>query len=330
VFIDEGAGQYNPAPVALDEATVNEWPGREVGVFISIGTGKRPPGSDQNQHLWYEGFMGDFADARRRLVAKIEGCEDTHKYMVKEHLAKRGVNPENYYRFNVEVGVGGFGMNEWNRLKDISTSTRRFLGKSEVKRMNLEAAAKLGKIYRAKMRLEGRDTRADLTDIPEANPIAVELPAEVPPQPMRIAPRPSYESGQEKLTVQPLRSSPRTSEERHRKSPSAPATATGSTTSISSTKNDDRFVVNAPTPSQYRTAGGQDKIAIVSLDEYSRPKEPKLPPPQRQSPPPLPPKTPIDDGPMSPQRSRILPPYPLDDGPPPAVNMARKPEYNGR
>jgi hypothetical protein len=329
VFIDEGAGQYNPAPVVLDEATVNEWPGRDVGVFISIGTGKRPSGSDHNQHLWYEGFMGDFAEARRRLVAKIEGCEDTHQYMIKEHLAKRGVNPENYYRFNVEVGVGDFGMNEWNRLKDISTSTRRFLGESKVQRMNLEAAAKLGKIHRAKMRLEGRDTRADLADIPEANPLAVELPAEVPAQPVRVAPRPSYESGRENLTVQPLRSSPRTSEERRRKSPSAPATATGSTTSISSTNNDDRFVVNAPTPSQYRTAGGQDKIAIMSLDEYQRPKEPKIPTPQRQSPPPLPPKTPINDGPTSPQKSRILPPYPLDDGPPPAVNMARKPEYKG-
>jgi hypothetical protein len=314
VFIDEGAGQYNPAPIALDEAAVNEWPGREVGVFISIGTGKRPAGSDHDQHLWYEGFLpGGFAEARKRLVAKIEGCEETHNY-----------------RINVEVGVGDFGMNEWNRLPDISTNTRRFLGKSEIQRTSLEAASKLGKIYRAKMRLEGKDSRTDLANIPEANPLAVELPAEVPAQSVRVAPRPSYESGHENLTVQPLRSSPRTSEERRRKSPSAPATATGSTTSISSTNNDDRFVVNAPTPSQYRTAGGQDKIAIMSLDEYPRPKEPKIPPPQRQSPPPLPPKTPINDGPVTPQRSRILPPYPLDDGPPPAVNMARKPEYNGR
>jgi hypothetical protein len=330
VFIDEGAGNYNPAPVVLDEATVNEWPGREVGVFVSIGTGKRPPGTDHNQHLWYEDFLGDFAEARKRLIAKIEGCEETHKYMVKEHLAKRGVNLENYYRINVEIGVGDFGMNEWNRLPEISTNTRRFLGRSDIQQLSLEAAVKLGKIYRAKMRLEGRDTRTELGNIPEASPLAVELPAEVPPQVVRVAPRPSYESGHETLTVQPLRSSPRTSEERRRKSPSAPGTATGSTTSISSTNNDDRFVVNAPTPSQYRTAGGQDKIAIMSLDEYPKPKEPKIPPPQKQSPPPLPPKTPINDGPTSPQKSRILPPYPLDDGPPPAVNMARKPEYNGR
>lgn len=329
VFIDEGAGQYNPAPFVLDEATVNEWPGREVGVFVSIGTGKRPAGSDHNQHLWYEDFMGEFAEARKRLVAKIEGCEETHQFMLREHLAARGVNPENYYRLNVEIGVGEFGMNEWNRLADISTSTRRYLGSSKVQRMNVDAAAKLGKIYKAKMRHEGKNTRTDLTDIPEANPMAVELPAEVPPQPQRSPPRPSYESGRETLTVQSLQQSPRTSEERRRKSPSAPATASASSTSVASTNNDDRFIVNAPTPSQYRTAASQSKITITGLDEQSRPKEPKIPQPQKQSPPPLPPKTPIQDGLAAPG-GRVTPPYPLYDGPPPAVNMARKPEYRGR
>lgn len=332
VFIDEGAGQYNPAPFVLDEATVNEWPGREVGVFVSIGTGKRPAGSDHNQHLWYEDFMGEFAEARRRLVAKIEGCEDTHQFMLRDYLNKRGVNPENYYRLNVEIGVGEFGMNEWNRLADISTGTRRYLGKPEVQKMNHDAAAKLAKIYKAKMRLEGRDTKSDLMDIPESNPLAVELPAEVPPQPQRGAPRPSYESGQESLHVQSLRPSPRTSGEHHRKNSSAPSTSSASATPIASTPNDDRFVINAPTPSQYRTAGGQDKIAIMSLDEYPRPKEAKMGPaaPQRQSPPPLPPKTPILESPTTAERRRMPLPYPLDDGPPPVVNMARKPDYKGR
>lgn len=115
VYIDEGAGKFNPAPQMLDEAVCNEWPGRDVGVLVSIGTGKRPGGTNNQQHLWWEGFvgsgMGDFAEARRRLINKIEGCEDTHQYMLAEHLAKRGVSSDNYYRLNVEVGVGEFGMN---------------------------------------------------------------------------------------------------------------------------------------------------------------------------------------------------------------------------
>jgi len=115
VFIDEGAGNYNPSPQILDEAVINEWPGREVGVFVSIGTGKRPSNTGNQQHLWWESFvggaMGDFAEARRRLINKIEGCEETHRYMESEHMTKRGVNPTCYYRLNVEVGVGEFGMN---------------------------------------------------------------------------------------------------------------------------------------------------------------------------------------------------------------------------
>ncbi|PMD44499.1 FabD/lysophospholipase-like protein [Hyaloscypha variabilis F] len=333
VFIDEGAGKYNPSPVALDEACVNEWPGRDVGVVVSIGTGKRPSGSDNNQHLWYEGFMGDFAEARRRLISKIEGCEETHQYMVREGLAKRGVNIENYYRLNVEIGVGEFGMNEWNRLADISTGTRRYLGKSDVQRMNHDAAAKLAKIHRAKARFDN-ETRGStsgsgdykgLQDVPEAYPTAIELPAEVPvSSPSRTPPpRPSYESGHHDTLEVPGKNhtpSPRTSSENHsRQSPHTSAPSLPD-------PNADRFIVHAPTPSEHRTAGGADKIAITSTDERQRPK-----PPMRVEPPPLPPKTPIpgQESTVS-MRPRPPLPYPVDDGPPPVVNMARKPDYRGR
>lgn len=332
MFIDEGAGQYNPTPFALDEACVNEWPGRDVGVVVSVGTGKRPSGTDHNQHMWYEGFMGDFAEARRRLIAKIEGCEETHQYIIKEGLSKRGVNIENYYRFNVEMGVGEFGMNEWNRLAEISTGTRRYLAKSEVQKMNLEAAVKLAKIHRAKARFEGEKSgmRASghyehLQDVPEAYPTAIELPAEVPyTSPSRTPPpRPSYDSGHDTLEVPKTKKtpSPRSSAENHsRPSPR---------TSVPSVQdpNADRFIVHAPTPSEHRTAAGADKIAITSSDERQRP-----PPPARVDPPPLPPKTPISGSavPVSTGRPRPPLPYPIDDGPPPTVNMARKPDYKGR
>ncbi|TAQ90951.1 hypothetical protein B7494_g689 [Chlorociboria aeruginascens] len=352
VFIDEGAGQYNPAPFVLDEACVNEWPGREVGLVVSIGTGKRPEGSDNNQHLWYEGFMGDFAEARRRLISKIEGCEKTHQYMLREGLMKRNVNVENYYRLNVEIGVGEFGMNEWNRLADISTGTRRYLGKSEVQRMNLEAAAKLAKIHRAKLRFEGTAKTIgaaggykDLADVPEAYPMAVELPADMPPQPTHSPPpRPSYESGHhDNLEVPHQRQTPTISPRS--------SSDTQNLTQNADFQDGDRLVIHSPTPDQYRTAGGKDIIAITSKDEQPRTKEPRTVPPiansiptalvlnpgsvgatmGRVEPPPLPPKTPIPGGDLK-GRSRppIPPPYPIDDMPPPPVNMARKPEYSDR
>ncbi|KAG9247976.1 acyl transferase/acyl hydrolase/lysophospholipase [Calycina marina] len=338
LFIDEGAGQYNPSPFVLDEACVNEWPGRDVGVFISIGTGKRPGGSDNNKHLWYEEFMGDFAEARKRLISKIEGCEDTHQYMVKEGLGKRGVNIENYYRLNVEIGVGEFGMNEWHRLADISTGTKRYLGKTDVKNMNDKAAHKLGKIYRASRR-QDRDWHGDsaqlkecngLPNVPEAHPFAIELPAEVLPQPQYTPPsRPSYESSHgDALAVpgQPL--SPRTSSS-HSFSP--PGSSGGS--------DPDRFIAQAPTPNQYRTAGGADLISIMAQDEMPHPPpQPSYLPPRipqtRVEPPPLPPKTPIpsEHGHRGESMNRPKPPlpYPDEDGPPPVVNMAGKPNYKTR
>ncbi|KAF2634526.1 FabD/lysophospholipase-like protein [Massarina eburnea CBS 473.64] len=351
VFLDEGVGRYNPSPVILDEAVVNEWPGREVGVFISIGTGKRPEGTNSQQHLWWEGFVssgvGDFAEARRKLISKIEDCEKTHLGM-KDHLAKRQVNPEHYYRLNVDVGVGEFAMNEWNRLAEISTSTRMYLSDSKNQFKTLNAAAKLARIYRAKIRWERAEAKghvnpadihpalrhswepnSPLFTVPDASPMAIELPAE------EVAP--DFYTGSTQ--------------------PAFRVTSTGG----------------------YRRGSDNDKFAVVSSDEYPQPvsalsprysgefddpnrvsaeqlqvgsihSSPRLSFEQfEQPPPPRPPKTPLQDGhvnggrrPMSLCGPPILPPptsslprpppgaplpYPDIDGPPPVVNMARKPEF---
>ncbi|OAA61870.1 lipid acyl hydrolase [Niveomyces insectorum RCEF 264] len=400
VFHDDGGGTFNPAPYALDEATVNEWPGREVGVFISVGTGKRPAGSDQNNPMWYDGFLGEFAEARRRLIAKIEGCEAVHARMQREHLPKRGVNVENYYRLNVEVGVGEFGMNEWHRLAEISTSTKRYLGRHAERGMVQSAAAKLSKIHRANVRYNRlaevpEVLRLQQTEPDVAMPLAVELPGDMPTSSMLspasaadFSPRQSYDSGFDQLTVSPAHNnnnihhhhhnhnttpSPRSSSDRvahttagstlspsadpilssspprmppypvQQPPSSAPAgTGTGSTPARtaatggrSSTRplstggvppsaaagDEDRLLVAAPTPEQWRNAATG------------------APQPHRIEPPPLPPKTPLPEGNgrpsfSSPASRRPIggPPYPVDDDevPPPPVNKARKPDYRGR
>jgi len=354
VFHDDGAGNFNPSVTALNEAVVNEWPGREVGVFVSVGTGKRPKGSDANSTMWYEGFLGEFAEARKKLIAKIEGCERIHELMKKEYLAKRGVSIENYYRLNVEVGVGEFGMNEWHRLADISTNTKRYLAREEEKRMLHSSAAKLGKIYFAKQRWQQRPSSAlpnlvqTSTDV--TMPFAVELPGDIPTFP-RLAstppPRQSYESGLDSLPVPGGTPSPRSSGERlhasgksnnshspHRAAASAPDRRSGIE------RDDvDRLMVNAPTPAQYRYASGADKIAIMGPDDQPRwfqdPMADRLSQaqePTRIEPPPLPPKTPLPENQSGASRARPVPalPYPLDDEAPPVVNMAKKPNYVAR
>jgi hypothetical protein len=331
MFIDEGAGTYNPAPQVLDEAVCNEWPGRDVGVFVSIGTGKRPKGTGAQQHLWWEGFVssgiGDFAEARRRLIAKIEGCEDIHQFMLKEYLPKRGVNTENYYRLNVEVGVGEFGMNEWNRLAEISTNTRRYLSKDEVKSMNFTIAVKLGRIHYLKSRWD-RQLRGEPPETvewdpqhhdkpypvpPPSNPIAVELPAEDVPTPPHgaysdlLSPsqarRPVSYASEEKIVV------------------GSDGYGSPSMVSPLSQRNSGEY------PITYRRSHDQ-------LSTGPRVSQASITPPSRRSgeeqrtPPPIPPKTPIPGATMSRPPAGIALPYPDTDGPPPIVNMARKPEYS--
>ncbi|CAJ2502533.1 Uu.00g099270.m01.CDS01 [Anthostomella pinea] len=370
VFHDDGAGTFNPSPFALDEATVNEWPGRDVGVFISVGTGRRPKSTDQNQHVWYEGFMGDYVEARKKLIAKIEGCEVIHERMKKDLLIKRGVNIENYYRYNVEIGVGEFAMNEWHRLGEISTGTRRYLSREVEQRMVQESSTKLAKIHKAKERYNrfsnGSETVAPPPSMGSINaPLAVELPGDMPsfsPSHNRPPSRSSYDSGVDRLSIPgsipPNTPSPRSSNERFQspnshKASSPPQLATipqykpPSPTRLSEvTKpppddDPDRLMGHAPTPSQYRYASGSDKVAITGADEYSRkqqsdPFTAQQHLPHRIEPPPLPPKTPLPETQSAGGRRPGPPgqaplPYPMDDDrPPPAVNMAMKPGFRGR
>ncbi|KAH9827536.1 Patatin-like phospholipase [Teratosphaeria destructans] len=347
---------FKPIKIVLDEAVANEWPGREVGVFVSIGTGKRPAGTNHKQHEWWEGFlggsMGEFAEARRRLISKMEGCEDTHQYMLREYLSKRQVNGENYFRFNVEVGVGEFGMNEWNRLSDISTSTRTYLSKRETETMNHGAAQKLAKIHFAKLRhfqagsrqqngeAAGRSSwqnpwdRPLPTVPPPSNPMAVELPGDDSyMQTLQFRPVASYE---------------------HR-----PSIADQKYTVV--TMGDDGFAQAGSSPQSphqivnpYSTQQASPQSPYLAhhnstTSEHSNPGHSPRPSGEhhvRPSPPPLPPKTPLPypdhsgtpTSPHFPSDSGGAPrtfmnmgdlgrrlPYPDVEGPPPAVNRENKP-----
>ncbi|KAF2747148.1 FabD/lysophospholipase-like protein [Sporormia fimetaria CBS 119925] len=367
VFLDEGSGKYNPAPQILDEAVCNEWPGREVGVFISIGTGKRPEGTNQQQHLWWEGFVsssiGDFAEARRRLIGKIEDCEKTHQAM-KEHLAKRQVNPENYYRLNVNVGVGEFGMNEWNRLSEISTNTRMYLAEPDVQSKNIDAAAKLARINRAKLRWERMEKGLEkgqsgpvyqnpwerpLPTIPDPAPMAIELPAEDVHPGMQA----QYQHHPAMLTPTtyppppnvPPRSPRRVSQ--NDKFPAVSSDEYPQPVTPLDPRHSGEFTSNRRSQEQFSYSGNVSSMHSsprLSFDEQQQQQQQQQQQ-HRNSPPPRPPKTPLQSdvapaplGPLPPIPSAgstlsghpqgVRLPYPVEDGPPPMVNKARKPEYS--
>lgn len=317
VFIDEGAGKFNPAPDALEEACVNEWPSREVGVFVSIGTGKRTPGSEKDSHLWYEDFIGEFADFRRRLMTKIEECTKIHDYMIREGLAKYRVNPENYYRLNVEVGVGEFQINEWTRIADISTSTHRYLARPDIQRVNIGIASKLARINQASLRNEIDRVNYELNEnlatagkplkiIHEPYPNAVELPADdIPYKTSRTSLGANFNG---KLELQfPTPSRTTTPRQSLRNSNGLP-------------KRRFSDVAGLPAGSYNPISSENDRIAIIN-NEYSKLRDLSI---NRIEPPPLPPKLYIE---KPHDMTRPLPPYPLDDEPPPVVDKSRKPSY---
>lgn len=340
---NDGSPTYNPAPQVLAEAMDNEWPGREIGVFVSIGTGKRPQNTDHMQREWWEGFaggVGDFAEAKRKLIMKIEGCEKTHEDMESSekdgHLQERGVDQDKYCRLNVSVGVGEFGMNEWSRLGDISTNTNLYLSNKDVQGTIDKAAEKLATIEDTRRQVKQRHTRHfegyKKTTQPEfpppLDPFAVELPgedvsslyaqplSETGPQHPANDPYPHQQGYnlQENFTVMPA--------------------------------SDDKFTV---IPSDESPLYEPDDFAHRRSNEYAgvtRPrtsdsafvKSPRISYEDHRlsSPPPLPPKTPIPYNDGGDVRRHTVPnrgnghvhlPYPDDDGPPPVVNMARKPQY---
>lgn len=327
VFVDEGAGKYNPSPQILEEAAANEWPGRDVGIFVSIGTGKRPSGTNAQQHEWWEGFVGgtvgNFAEARRRLIAKIEACEDTHIQMKNTELPKRGIPLENYCRLNVEVGVGEFGMNEWDRISEMTIGTRRYLKKPETQTLLENAAIRLAKIEITKRRME--------RGLADRVPSYASLGPEDLSTPSALSAPPSH-PGMVELSGDGM---PGGSPQQHYRHPSHPPYPTEPLR----TSSQDKYVVvpeDAPPPRvsaelPYRSS--HEKYTYQSPNQLTNAYG-NMP----MEPPPRPPKTPINEG-QPPPEYRQAPsrpngnfrlPYPDNDGPPPIVNKLRKPQYTPR
>ena len=289
------------------------------------------------------GGIGDFAEARRKLIQKIEDCEKTHKEM-KDNLAKRHVNPENYYRLNVNVGVGEFGMNEWNALAEISTNTRMYLAEKSVQSMTLDSAAKIARIHFAKVRWEraakgespfspgAQAPNKPLPTVPDPAPMAVELPAEeLAPEyytnihpAFRPAAEPRRPSDNDKFLV--------VSSDEYPQSASTdgfsdlPPRHSGELVSPDR-RSDEQFQAGRPVSWMSSATSWDDRLSNA---------------------PPRPPKTPLQDGygpppPLSSGGLRTSPPagssfarpppgaplpYPDIDGPPPIVNKATKPDYS--
>ncbi|KAL8899270.1 MAG: hypothetical protein Q9207_006281, partial [Kuettlingeria erythrocarpa] len=326
IFEDLGSGHFNPSKEILDEAVLNEWPGREVGIFLSIGCGKRTT-NDDAAHVWWEGMAAELAEAKRRLNKKITGCELTHGAMIGDkdkkdgYLTLRGVNNDHYLRLNVEEGVGDFKMNRYDKLNVMHGSTHRYLHLPQIRDLLDHGAERMWEIH---CRRQGRAPYPGAPDlgmyeesapayhpsIPSPN--AVELPGEDPPS---LYPRPLSRPGPQYPAAYPH--------------PYEQAVGPDEKFTIISSDEAPQSVDITPRISEdssFRPSSelyGSDR----PYNDYPRRSSDSVPPP-------LPPKTPIQyhDDPRRhtmPQRidHRTPLPYPDTDGPPPVVNMARKPQF---
>ncbi|KAL8930432.1 MAG: hypothetical protein Q9208_000616 [Pyrenodesmia sp. 3 TL-2023] len=326
VFQDQGSGHFNPSCEILDEVVLNEWPGREVGMFVSIGCGLREV--KDNHRQWWEGMAADLAEARRRLNDKIDGCNITHQMMLDDpetkrtgYLTLRGVNPDCYLRLNVDKGVGEFGMNKYKDIKLMGGSTTTYVKSPKVRNALDNAAERMWEIHCQRQGQAPYPKAPDPAMYEDSAPAyhpsvptpnAVELPGEDPPS---LYPRPLSRPGPQYPAIYPH--------------PLEQVIGPDEKFTIVSSDEAPQSVDITPRISEdssFRPSSelyGSDR----PYDDYPRRSSDSVPPP-------LPPKTPIQyyDDP----RRHTMPyridhraplPYPDTDGPPPVVNMARKPQF---
>ncbi|RPB28375.1 FabD/lysophospholipase-like protein [Terfezia boudieri ATCC MYA-4762] len=159
IFHDEGPGSYNPTPSVLKEAAEHLWRGREIGCITSIGTGKLGNGpSLEHAHSAdrWEGHSGGVATltaAKRRLGHKLDACEIIHRELNETTLQQYGVLTDDYFRFNVDLGLATSELSEWDNLAELNTMTKRYLGKVDVHDSLKECGRRLGAIEKIREKM---------------------------------------------------------------------------------------------------------------------------------------------------------------------------------
>ena len=123
-YIDGGLGRNNPSRIVLDEAKVL-FGARHIGCLVSIGTGhaetitiKESGGSRQIVPT----------DIFATLKAITSDCEATHEAMLGLFVNL----PTTYFRLNVEQGMQGIELSEWEKLSNVEAHTMQYLKRTEV------------------------------------------------------------------------------------------------------------------------------------------------------------------------------------------------------
>jgi predicted acylesterase/phospholipase RssA len=118
-FIDGGLGRNNPSKLLLKEAKV-VFPTHQIGCLVSIGTGQAEVISIRTPGFFQWIVPTDVIDA---LKAISTDCEATHEEM--SLLFEN--SPNIYFRINVEQGMQGIKLSEWEKMANVEAHTMQYL-----------------------------------------------------------------------------------------------------------------------------------------------------------------------------------------------------------
>ena len=145
-FIDGGLGRNNPSQVVLDEAKALFGARRQIGCLVSIGTGQAEVIDIKKPGLYQQIIPTDVIDA---LKAITTDCEATHEEM----LGRFANLPNTYFRLNVDQGMQGIELSEWEKLSNVEAHTAQYMKRKEVNE-KLALLVNAIRIPRAQLTLE--------------------------------------------------------------------------------------------------------------------------------------------------------------------------------
>ena len=123
-FIDGGVGRNNPSLLVLEEAK-KLFGARQLGCLVSIGTGQADIISIQKPGLFQQIIPTNIISALRSITTD---CEETHEEVLKRFASL----PNTYFRLNVEHGMEGIQLSEWEKLSSVEAHTVQYMKREEV------------------------------------------------------------------------------------------------------------------------------------------------------------------------------------------------------
>jgi len=144
-FVDGGLGCNNPSKVVLNEAKV-VFPTHSIGCLVSIGTGQADIIGIKKSAFLQQILQTDVTKALKGISMD---CEATHEDM----LLLFANSPQTYFRLNVEQGMQGIELSEWEKLANVEAHTMQYLRGNEVDE-KLALIANTLKSPRAQLKME--------------------------------------------------------------------------------------------------------------------------------------------------------------------------------